>query len=106
LFSGGVARPQVFSNLGHSGGAFNNLALLGCFPADLGILLEFGQSSLIDVILLVEQIDEVEWQHIDVSLLAQACRLTGKLTAPLTDRLWTTLGRFRRSSGCGGGERR
>lgn len=27
-------RPQVFSNVGHGGGAFDNLATLGCFPAD------------------------------------------------------------------------
>jgi hypothetical protein len=49
-----VARPQVFSNLGHGGGAFYEFAALSCFPADLGILLEFGESPLIDVVLLVE----------------------------------------------------
>lgn len=57
LFGGGVARPQIFSNLGHGGGAFDEFAALGCFPADLGFSLEFGESPLIDVVLLVEQVD-------------------------------------------------
>ena len=55
-----MARPQILSNLGHGGGAFNEFAVLGCFPADLGILLEFRETCLIDVVLLANQIDEVE----------------------------------------------
>jgi hypothetical protein len=56
LSTSSVARTQVSSNLGHGGRAFYEVAALGCFPADLGFLLEFGEPPLIDVVLLVEQV--------------------------------------------------
>jgi hypothetical protein len=46
----------VFSNLNHGGGTFDEFAALGRFSADLGFWVEFGQSPLIDVVLLGEQV--------------------------------------------------
>jgi hypothetical protein len=43
--------------LGHGGRSFYQVAELGGFPANLGLLLKFGEPPLGEVVLLVEEVD-------------------------------------------------
>lgn len=69
-----MTKMQISTNLCHCRGAIDKFTPLSGFPSNLGFLLQFLQSSLVNVFLLFEKFCTCE-KHLDRSLIFAASQL-------------------------------